>query len=419
VTIKVHSTKSDRPKPSYGNRGIRKSWIPYSIGLALALVALLALPSPVQAQTYTENTIYSFPGGDGGIEPLFSGVVRDSEGNFYGTTYAGGPYNYGTVFKVDAAGNETVLHGFGQGHDGRTPYSGLVLDSTGHLFGTTYGGGIRDRKCRNGCGIVFEIFPNGDEKILHGFGGVKGDGSLPIGNLIRDAAGNLYGTTQMGGTYGYGTVFKIDGAGTETVLYNFGESLDGDYPAAGVIEDSAGNFYGTTSGGGANSLGTVFKLDPSGHETLLHNFAGGSDGSAPMSGLVRDPSGNLYGTTYLGGTYGVGTVFEVDANGNETILEAFGANNSGDYAESTLVRDSQGNLYGSTIQGGANASGTEGGTVFKVSSQGAFSVLYGFAGEPNGAGPDGPLMIDSSGTLYGTTASGGTTNNGTVFQLTP
>jgi uncharacterized repeat protein (TIGR03803 family) len=374
--------------------------------------------TPAQAQTYTENTIYSFPGGDGGIEPLFSGVVRDSEGNFYGTTYAGGPYNYGTVFKVDAAGNETVLHGFGQAHDGRAPYSGLVLDPTGHLFGTTYGGGIRDRKCRNGCGIVFEIYPNGDEKILHGFGGVKGDGSLPIGSLIRDAAGNFYGTTQMGGTYGYGTVFKIDGAGMETVLYSFGDAPDGAYPAAGVIEDSAGNFYGTTSGGGANSLGTVFKLDPSGHETVLHNFAGGSDGSAPMAGLVRDPSGNLYGTTYLGG-YGEGTVFEVDTNGNETILQDFGENNSGAYAESTLVRDSQGNLYGSTIQGGANVNGTEGGTVFKVSSQGAFSVLYSFAGEPNGAGPEGPLMIDSAGTLYGTTASGGTTNNGTVFQLTP
>ncbi|MFZ0320604.1 MAG: choice-of-anchor tandem repeat GloVer-containing protein [Candidatus Sulfotelmatobacter sp.] len=414
MTIKMHSAKSDRPKPSYGNRGIRRSWIPYSIGLALALVALLAPPSPAQAQTYIENTIYSFPGGDGGIEPLFSGVVRDSEGNFYGTTYAGGPYNYGTVFKVDAAGNETVLHGFGQANDGRTPYSGLVLDPTGHLFGTTYGGGLRDRKCRNGCGIVFEIFPNGDEKILHGFGGVKGDGSLPIGSLIRDAAGNFYGTTQMGGTYGYGTVFKIDGAGTETVLYSFGDGPDGAYPAAGVIEDSAGNLYGTASGGGSYTLGTVFKLDPSGHETVLHNFAGGSDGSAPMAGLVQDPRGNLYGTTFEGG-YGEGTVFEVDTNGHETVLQDFGENNSGAYPESTLVRDSQGNLYGSTIQGGLVGPGA----VFKVSSQGAFSVLYSFAGEPDGAGPEGPLMIDSAGTLYGTTASGGTTNNGTVFHLTP
>jgi uncharacterized repeat protein (TIGR03803 family) len=135
-----------------------------------------------------------------------------------------------------------------------------------------------------------------------------------------------------------------------------------------------------------------------------------------MAGLVRDPSGNLYGTTFQGGyLYGVGTAFEVDADGNETVLEAFGGNNSGSYPESTLVRDSQGNLYGSTIQGGLVGPGV----VFEISSQGAFSVLYSFAGEPDGAGPDGPLMIDSAGTLYGTTSSGGTTNNGTVYQLTP
>jgi uncharacterized repeat protein (TIGR03803 family) len=411
------ASESSPAKPGSTKSNCKRIFCACAAVLAYALIPALFGSASAHAQTYTENTIYSFPGGDAGTEPLFSGVVRDAEGNFYGTTYSGGPYNYGTVFKVDPAGNETVLHGFGQANDGRTPYSGLLLDPTGHLFGTTYGGGIRDRKCRNGCGIVFEIFPNGDEKILHGFGGVKGDGSLPIGNLIRDAAGNLYGTTQMGGAYGYGTVFKIDGAGTETVLYSFGAAVpDGDYPYAGVIEDSAGNFYGTTSGGGANDLGTVFKLDPSGHETVLHSFAGGSDGSDPMAGLVRDPSGNLYGTTFQGGyLYGVGTAFEVDADGNETVLEAFGGNNSGSYPESTLVRDSQGNLYGSTIQGGLVGPGV----VFEISSQGAFSVLYSFAGEPDGAGPDGPLMIDSAGTLYGTTSSGGTTNNGTVYQLTP
>src|SRR5277367_290095 len=198
--------------------------------LFFVAVFLMALRSPAQAQTFTDNVIYSFTGADGN-EPLFSGVVRDQSGNFYGTTYAGGAFNYGTVFKVDASGNETVLHSFGQhsfgpGNDGRTPYAGVVMDASGHLFGTTYQGGIKNRQlCEKGCGIVFEIDPSGEEKVLHRFTGGT-DGGLPIGGVIRDSHGNLYGTTEIGGASGAGTIFKVDPSGTETVLYSFAGQPD-------------------------------------------------------------------------------------------------------------------------------------------------------------------------------------------------
>src|SRR5580698_2435972 len=212
VTIKNHlhnphcsnlyGTDLSHPKPP-----IKKAWRAASLLFVITLLSVLALCTAAQAQSFTDKVIYSFSGGADGNEPLLSGVVQDNEGNFYGTTYAGGAFKNGTVFKVDASGNETVLHSFGEKHDGRTPYAGLVIDPVGHLFGTTYEGGIRDRKCEKGCGIVFEIEPNGDEKILHGFA-AGSDGALPFGGLIRDQAGNLYGTTELGGAFGCGTIFK-------------------------------------------------------------------------------------------------------------------------------------------------------------------------------------------------------------------
>lgn len=422
MTIKTHSAKSQRTKPSCRKNGNTTSRS-RALGLALALVSLLALHAPAQAQAFTDKVIYSFNGGAGGNEPLFSGVARDSKGNFYGTTYAGGAFNYGTVFKVDASGNETVLHSFGQhsfgpGNDGRTPYAGVVIDPTGRLFGTTYEGGIKNTQCLKGCGIVFEIDSNGEEKVLYRFTGGT-DGGLPFGGVIRDSQGNLYGTTEIGGASGAGIIFKVVPSGTEKVLYSFAGQPDAQYPEAGLIRDEAGNFYGTTSAGGVYGLGTVFELDTSGRETVLYSFAGGfnSDGQGPDTALLRAPSGDLYGTTFQGG-YGIGTVFKVDASGNETILHAFGSTqNDGAYPESSLSFDSQGNVYGTTIQGGTF--GLPGGVLFQITAEGAYSVVHNFGGKADGSAPAGPLLPASDGSFFGTTSSGGAAGPGTVYQLIP
>jgi uncharacterized repeat protein (TIGR03803 family) len=380
---------------------------------ALVLSLFLAPHTAVQAQTYTESVLYSFNGGVGGSEPLFSGIVVDDAGNFYGTTVSGGTYNLGTVFKVDASGTETVLHSFGEGFDGRSPFAGLVSDGLGHFFGTATNGGTRNSQCHIGCGIVFEIDVDGNMKTLHQFGGP--DGANPVGGLIRDSAGNLYGTTEMGGRYRSGTVFKLDRTGAESVLYSFAGPPDGQDPEAGLIRDAVGNLYGTTAGGGSIGGGTVFELDASGHETVLHSFGGTSDGSDPRAPLLRTSNGDLYGTTFSGGA-GVGTVFKADASGNEKVLHTFDGS-SGAYPEAPLVSDAQGNLYGVTIQGGPV--GISGGILFEINAQDVFSPVYAFPGEPFGASPAGPLMMDATGVIYGTTASGGTSNNGTVFKLTP
>jgi uncharacterized repeat protein (TIGR03803 family) len=419
LTIKIPSQETDCPGLSHSNPAVRKTRTAISLAFVATFLTILATGVPVQAQTFTDKIIYSFSGGADGNEPLFSGVVQDEAGNFYGTTYSGGAFKYGTVFKVDAAGNETVLHSFGEKHDGRSPIAGLVIDPVGHLFGTTSAGGIRSGKCEQGCGIVFEIEPNGDEKILHGFA-AGSDGAGPFGGLIRDQAGNLYGTTELGGAFGCGTIFKVDASGAYTILYSFAGQPDAQNPEAGLIRDDAGNFYGTTADGGVYNYGSVYKLDASGHETVLHSFAGGleSDGQTPVAALFRAPNGDLYGTTYLGGTIGIGTVFKLDPDGNETILHTFGnAKNDGAYAESPLVSDSQGNLYSTTIQGGTF--GLPGGIVFEISAQGEYSIVYDFGAQSDGSSPDGPLLPGPNGSFFGTTSSGGAAGPGTVYELIP
>lgn len=382
--------------------------VPFAVVLAIVFCSLS------KAQTYSVSTIYSFRGGASGTEPLFSGVVRDSAGNFYGTTYAGGADNRGTIFKVNSEGEHTVLHSF-SGPDGATPYAGLVLSPAGVLYGTTYQGGTRNLQCMKGCGVVFQVDLAGNEKVLYTFTGGT-DGGIPVGGVILDSAGNLYGTTEIGGVGSFGTVFKVDATGVETVLHSFaGPPYDGQNPQASLIRDAAGNFYGTTSSGGTSAMGTVFKLSASGHEGLLYSFGRSPDGSDPMASLIRDSDGNLYGTTFLGGLDGGGIVFKVDPSGNETILHSFNSNDAY-YPEGALLLDAQGNLYGTTLQGGPDAN--FGGTIFTISAQGEFSVVWDFTG-PNGENPAGPLTMDSAGNLYGTTAAGGLTGCGTVFKLTP
>jgi uncharacterized repeat protein (TIGR03803 family) len=251
-----------------------------------------------------------------------AGLIGDEAGNLYGTTAYGGKSGYGAVFKLSEGGKESVLYSFiGGATDGEYPIAGLVRDSAGNLYGTTYSGG--DLTCSPGsgfgCGTVFKLSPTGKERVLYSFTGA--DGALPQAGLIRDSAGNLYGTTVYGGDFscgvlGCGTVFKLDGTGQESVLYSFGTegAFDGTAPYAGLFRDTAGNLYGTTLLGGAESslCGTVFKLDTEGTKTTLHSFGATGDGCAPYGGLVQDATGNLYGTTeHGGGTSSLGTVFKI------------------------------------------------------------------------------------------------------------
>jgi uncharacterized repeat protein (TIGR03803 family) len=235
-------------------------------------------------------------------------VIRDSAGNFYGTTFIGQAdvgYGYGVVYKVDTAGHSTVLHNFTGGADGGNPYGGVILDSKGNVYGTASDGGA------SGDGVVFKIDTSGQETVLYSFTGGS-DGGFPYGSIIGDSAGNLYGTTNGGGASGAGVVFKVDLSGSETVLHSFTGGADGGYPLWVVLaRDSAGDLYGTTSSGGTANAGVVFKVDSSGHESVLHSFTGGADGGSPYAGVILGPEEQLYGATAFGGRANVGVVFEI------------------------------------------------------------------------------------------------------------
>jgi uncharacterized repeat protein (TIGR03803 family) len=245
------------------------------------------------------------------------------------------------------------------------------------------------------------------------------DGKRPTGDLVRDPAGNLYGVTVAGGAYLWGTIYKVDPSGNETVLYSFTGGADGATPSAGVLLDSAGNLYGTTSGGGTSGHGTVFKLDTSGNETVLYSFTGGADGSYPGGSLIRGPGGILYSTTTQGGAYGGGTVFKLDITGKETVLYSFTGGADGGYPEAGLVRDAAGNFYGTTVFGGDLTCnfGQGCGTVFKLTLAGKETVLHTFAGGTDGIWPYAGLVRDAAGNLYGTTDKGGVFSSGTLFRL--
>jgi uncharacterized repeat protein (TIGR03803 family) len=379
------------------------------------LVLAVALGLVSFAQEAQGQTFYSFTGGADGANPT-GAVIRDAAGNLYGTTLGGGPTNMGTVFKLDRLGNETVLLGFSvSGVNGASPVDGVIRDASGNLYGTTAGGG--DRTCA--CGTVFMLDANGKETVLHRFTGGS-DGKTPSGGLIRDASGNLYGTTRFGGdptchTVGCGTVFKVDATGKESVLHSFTSGADGELPVAAVVRDRAGNLFGTTLDGGSSGSGTIFKVDSAGKETVLHSFTSSPDGSQPGGGLI--PVGEeLYGTTEGGGNLCCdGTVYKLDKTGKVTVVYSFtgGTNAASPFAG--LIHDAAGNLYGiTTIRGTFNF-----GTVFKVDSAGNETVLHSFTGGSDGANPLGTLVRDAAGNLYGTAIHGGTFGFGTVFKIAP
>ncbi len=430
----------------------------FRLGIAAAALLILSV-LPLQAQT--ETVLHSFSGGptDGGTPS--GSLVRDGSGNLYGTTQIGGASGFGTVFELVASENfkEKELYSFGAtSGDGQLPVTGLVVDGNGNLFGTTQTGG-GSTACQFGCGTVFELVNSSGsytEKVLYSFTGSEG-GQSP-GALLIDASGNLYGTTVFGGTSksttlcktGCGIVFELannSGSYTYSVLYNFlVTGGDGISPEANLVMDSAGNLYGTTGAGGIAATGcligcgTVFELvkGSGGYtETLppLYSFTGIPDGYVPGNLVIQEVSGNifLYGSAG-GGTstaclMGCGIVFELDNSSGtfkKSLLYSFAG--SPDVQGGSIVAiDASGNLYG--IGGGGDSTACVGcGTVFKLHPNGngtyAESVLYNFAGSPDGAVPTG-LVLDASDDVYGTTGLGGTSTVcglsgcGTVFEITP
>jgi len=349
------------------------------------------------------TNLHSFTGPDG--EFVYARLLEANDGNFYGTTYQGGANNNGTIFKIDASGNLTTLHSF-SGPDGRNPRAGLTQRSDGNFYGTTAGGGVSTGT--SNYGTVFRMDASGKITTLHSFSSYDGD--MPYHELIEASDGNLYGTTPYAqGPVHQGSVFKVDPAGNVTTLVHLFSGPDGGWPVGGLIEGSDGMLYGTTYIGGASGSGTVYKMDFSGAVTTLYSFSG-TDGSAPRAPLLRANDGRFYGTTSFGGRNSKGTLFRMDSSGAVTIIHFFDGPDSKN-PQAGLMQATDGNFYGTTYAGGGILSR---GTVFRLDSAGAIKTLF----ELGGAGrPVAGLMQATGGKLYGTTSLGGTNNRGTVFEL--
>jgi uncharacterized repeat protein (TIGR03803 family) len=331
------------------------------------------------------------------------------------------------VFRLDPSGTETVLHSFNCQDEGGTPTAGVISDPNGLLFGTTYGGGS------GGHGVVYRLDKNGQETVLHSFTGGS-DGATVYAGLVRDSAGNLYGVTRDGGADDRGVVYKVTKDGVESILHSFTGGSDGGSPYGTLILDAAGNLYGTTGGGGklggricendpGLGCGVVFELSPGGTGTVLETFGGG-DGANPWAGVIQNSKGNLFGTTTAGGDLGgdcryfdgCGVVFEIESSGTGKTIHKF-TNRDGATPYGSLTLDTSGNLYG-TVQ-------YFNGAVFKIDPSGTETELYVFTGGTDGSGPISNAILDSAGNIYGTApysglgAGCGDLGCGVVFKIAP
>jgi uncharacterized repeat protein (TIGR03803 family) len=419
-----------------------------SLGMSavLAICALTTLLAGSRAFAQQEKLLHSFNGpGDAGSPG--GGLIFDKAGNLYGIGTSGGVYGYGAVYELSPNGKERVLYSFNPAAgDGGNPMGGLIFDATGNLYGTTYAGGS------GFAGTVFELTPHGnglwEERILHNFKLNPPDGSYPSAGLIFDAAGNLYGTTAKGGSgpcmngrflVGCGAVYELSpkagGVWAGKIIYSFnGAYEDGENPIASLIVDSAGNLYGTTIGGGSGgpiNSGTVFELSPNGSggwtEAVLYNFSNaGTDGYNPGSSLVLDSAGNLYSTTNTGGLYDFGTLFELSPSGGgswtETILHNFGGSGDGRIPQGGVIFDASGNLYGTADSDGDNSKGPNYGMVYEMTpaAGGGWTenILFTFDGK-DGYEPEFGVVLDGKGNLYGTTQYGGAYSAGNAFEIVP
>jgi len=425
---------------------IKAQKFPRTSNRSLAAFALmLLLASTAFAVTPKESVLYRFKGGSDGAGPGAS-LIADKAGNLYGTTVNGGASSLGTVFEISppgAAWTETVLYSFAGGTDGANPDGNLVFDKAGNLYGTTYAGG-GSANCPGtvpGCGTVFQLSPPATqgapwtETVLYSFTG-QSDGANPVAGLIMDSKGNLYGTTFNGGgvTCGSstcGTAFELSPPATqgapwtETVLHAFGKGNDGAHPVSGLTFGLHGALFGTTQSGNKTAqAGIVFKLRPpatqggSWKEGVLYRFTGGSDGGNPTASLIIDKTGNLYGTTFGGGSQSFGVVFEVSFSSGvwtETVLYSFTGGSDGAHPAAGLLADKAGNLYGTATSGGQNNNGS----VFQLSPGNPWTetTFHDFAGGHDGSEPTAALTVGKGGQFYGTTYLGGRSADGTVFRI--
>jgi uncharacterized repeat protein (TIGR03803 family) len=376
-------------------------------GVSTALTVVFVLAVIAQAQTFTVFYNFTIPGG---VRP-YAGVVQDPSGNLYGTTELGGD-GRGVVYELNTAGSETVLYNFRRAPaDGTKPQTPLARDKTGNLYGTTSSGGYHH------WGTVFKIDTAGNETVLHHFLG-HADGCSPSQGLVIDSSGTLFGTTSYCGSSEKGTIFKIDAAGTFTLLHSFtGTSSDGAQPQWGHLAlGKSGELYGVTWGGGAYGSGVLYKLSRNKTFAVLHSFGYGTDGSAPAGSVLRDDAGNLYGTTYAGGSGLGGIVWKLSKDGGETILHNFAGGSSdgcGSYAG--VSRDSRGNLYGVTLYCGAYGYGA----LYELTAAGSLTLLHSFD-RTDGENPVGEVLRTTNGELFGTTFVGGAYGDyGVLWEYLP
>lgn len=406
-----------------------------SAGVTTSSLPQAQRPTSQVSARATEKVLYAFSGGSDGGGPN-GAVAFDSSGNVFGTTHFGGITSCGgnvgggcgVVFELSPTSGvwkESALYAFGDSSDGGFPNAGVILDKSGNLFGTASTGG--NFGCSIGCGVVYELVKNNNwnENVLHTFTG--GDGQFPNAILLSAASGTLYSTTWYGGSTGNGTVFALTPSGsawTQRVLYSFNGTADGSAPAAGVVADAAGNLYGTTyKFDGAND-GVAYELLKRSHgswkDRVLYSFTGEGGGEDPYAGLLMASKRKLYGTTIEGGSNGGGAAFELTLGGHhrwtEHDLYVFGGSGDGSTPYGGLVADARGNLFGTTLFGGANNAGT----VYELSPGHGSSwkerILYSFTGGSDGGNPGGTLTFDTIGNLYGT-AGGGQSGNGVIFEI--
>lgn len=377
-------------------------------------VLFLAIAHVALGQTYTYSVLYSFKNNGKDPSNVYAALIVDSSGNLYGASNNGGSKGFGSVFKVSKSGALTVLHSFQGSPDGTNPQASVIRDSVGNLYGTTLYGGQSD------AGAVFKISPSNQETILFNAFEKNGtNGGYPFG-VVRDSAGNLYGTTLQGGTYYSGVAFKLDTSNQFTIVNDFcsggpPDCPDGSEPLSLIA--SGGNYYGVTEYGGTLGFGTVFEMTPQGVETVLHTFQG-SDGQLPNGSLRQDTKGNLYGVTLNGGTNNGGTLFkQPKAGGPVTTLYNFGSLPNcadGCFPGGPVAIDKSGNIYG--IAHASVGYTPAQAVVWELNTAGKESIVYTFDSTVDIIAG---IIIDSAGNLYGTTDSGGNANLGVVYKLTP
>jgi len=378
------------------------------------------------------NVIYSFAG-DADGEYADTDLETDSTGNIYGTTVLGGDFGSGTVFRLSPTTNgsvHTVLYSFTSGTDGGEPYKGVTLDREGNLYGTAVTGG--SGSCEGGCGLVYKLTNSGGtwtQTVIHAFTGGD-DGASPGARVTVDESGNVYGMTPTGGAYGLGTIYKIQQVANGTwifrVIHTFTGGSDGGSGSAGRMVLHNGHLYGAATTGGTYGSGVVFELKSRGvgewHFRTIYSFQGQPDGSFPYGALLFDHLGNIYGTTYYGGTNDIGAVYELSpgpmGEWEERVLYSFQDGTDGNSPISNLVFDKAGNLYGTTSEGGLGS-----GTIFELSpvrrDQWTETVVHLFQGPPDGAFPYNGMVVDRFGNFYGATVHGGDNDDGSIYKFTP